>query len=242
MERRHLETHRSERRARLAAELVHRTTARRRALQGAARVPACPPPAPLGAFGFLAGLLVLDKAADVVSARAELVAGRAPAPLAGRARSARLVHEDRIDDARRAFDGTDPVSAYHLWLLAPDARSADDVRAALPASVAPSSMSPCTRSATGRPPPQPRSPSRWCPRSVPWCSPPRRPPPSRPATWARPWPDCWPPPRWPIRRCRSRRLSCAGTGWHAAGRRWPGRRGARPARRRARRPHRCRPA
>lgn len=95
-------------------------------------------PQPVGAFGFPAGLLLVPgDSPGASSARAELVAGRLPATWPDELRGLALVHAGDVTGALAAFAGDDPVSRYHRWVLDPGSASADDVRAALPASVAP---------------------------------------------------------------------------------------------------------
>lgn len=95
-------------------------------------------PQPVGAFGFPAGLLLLpgtDEATDAV--RRELVAGRRPGAWPESLRGHRLVHEERLEEAREWFTGQDPISAYNRWVLDPSSQDAARLRAVLPPSVAP---------------------------------------------------------------------------------------------------------
>ena len=95
-----------------------------------------PGPQPLGAFGMPAGMLLLPEGIPE-AVRDELVAGRLPEVWPTALELHRLVHEDRLDEALSAAEGADPVSAYHRWLLDPSSAPAEQVRSALPPSLAP---------------------------------------------------------------------------------------------------------
>lgn len=95
-------------------------------------------PQPVGAFGFPAGLLLAPASStDAAVARESLVAGRVPTSWPDELSGLGLVHSDDIDGALLAFAGDDPISRYNRWVLEPNGDSAELVRAALPASVAP---------------------------------------------------------------------------------------------------------
>ncbi len=100
--------------------------------------PALARPQPLGAFGFPAGVLLVPGESDEIeAARVALAAGRLPDPWPDVLAGHRLVHEDRLDEARREFTGQDGISSYHRWVLDPDPDLAETVRAALPAGAGP---------------------------------------------------------------------------------------------------------
>lgn len=95
-------------------------------------------PQPVGAFGFPAGLLLAPTgSAGATQACASLVAGRVPEQWPEELRGLELVHDDDLEQALLAFAGDDPVARYNRWVLEPAGDTAEGVRAALPASVAP---------------------------------------------------------------------------------------------------------
>jgi len=94
-------------------------------------------PQPLGAFGFLAGLLLVPDSAEGEAARAELVQGRLPAVWPDALRGHEFVHADDLEAAIAAFSGGDPIVRYNRWVLQPEGDDAAEVKAGLPSQVAP---------------------------------------------------------------------------------------------------------
>jgi tetratricopeptide (TPR) repeat protein len=95
-------------------------------------------PQPVGAFGFPAGLfLIAPGSAEVDAARASLVSGLVPANWPDELRGHELAHADDLEGAWAAFTGDDPVARFNRWVIKPEGDSASEIRAALPASIAP---------------------------------------------------------------------------------------------------------
>lgn len=98
-------------------------------------------PQPLGAFGFPAGLLLVKASSPAVEAACmDLVAGRRPATWPEELRGHELIHADDIEGALACFasgPGADPIDLYNRWVLDPETTTHGDVRAGLPAELAP---------------------------------------------------------------------------------------------------------
>jgi hypothetical protein len=77
-------------------------------------------PQPLGAFPLPAGLLLVPGGPDTEQARADLVAGRLPAPWPDRLRAHELALAGRPDAALAALTGDDPVTRYNRFVIDPD--------------------------------------------------------------------------------------------------------------------------
>lgn len=94
-------------------------------------------PQPLGAFGVPAGFLLIRADDGTSEARSELVAGRLPRAWPGPLEAHRLVHEDRLEEALALLTGNDAIDRYNRWVIDPGTADPAELRAALPASVAP---------------------------------------------------------------------------------------------------------
>lgn len=94
-------------------------------------------PQPLGAFGVPAGMLLVRSGPGIREACDELVAGRLPLEWPAALEAHRLAHEDRLDEALAALRGDDIIDRYNRWVIDSQAADPDQLRALLPASVAP---------------------------------------------------------------------------------------------------------